>query len=428
MAFSGFKNLGSLARIGNVLSSSVGETLGLTSALGLPIAIDFGTGSLKILQVAQSDTPSLVAAACLETPRELLNDHKKRLDFQLEGLPRLIRRGGFKGRRAVCAIPAWKTLCKHASLTRVDGMSLAAQVKDAIGPMLGRDASTLVHRFNEITAPEKGANRAEVVVTAIPLDLVEKLMKGIAACKLDPVGMHSEFAAVLKAFDHVHRRDTDKDLNTLYLDIGASTTGVTISHGKELAFARVIDMGGCHLDELLSRQLRCEPEEAHQRRLASESLFLPSKQVAEVAVPVAVGAVDHASMSPQERAERGKHPAAPGFTPEIGAMQQAPVGPLHADLSEPLDALRDEVLMCLRYHQSQFPNKRVERAIFVGGEARHRGLCQAIAKSLRLPAQMADPLARIARTGSEPAFGVDLKQSQPGWSVALGLCLLPTDL
>ena len=84
--------------------------------------------------------------------------------------------------------------------------------------------------------------------------------------------------------------------------------------------------------------------------------------------------------------------------------------------------------MRLRYHDSQFPGKRVDRAMFVGGEARHRGLCQAVARALRLPAQMADPLARIARTGAEPALGVDLKQPQPGWAVALGLCLSPTDL
>jgi hypothetical protein len=47
---------------------------------------------------------------------------------------------------------------------------------------------------------------------------------------------------------------------------------------------------------------------------------------------------------------------------------------------------------------------------------------------LKLPAQMADPLARIVRTGAEPALGVDLKQPQPGWAVVLGLCLSPTDL
>src|SRR4051794_27259688 len=119
MGFPSFKNhFKPLAKIGNVLSSSVGETIGLASSHGLPIAIEFGTGSLKVLQVAAGDPPTLVAAACLETPDELLSDHRKRLEFQLEGLPRLIKQGGFKGRRAVCAIPAWQMLCKHVTLTK----------------------------------------------------------------------------------------------------------------------------------------------------------------------------------------------------------------------------------------------------------------------------------------------------------------------
>jgi len=43
-------------------------------------------------------------------------------------------------------------------------------------------------------------------------------------------------------------------------------------------------------------------------------------------------------------------------------------------------------------------------------------------------AVLADPMASIARTGNEPTMGVDLSSPQPGWVVALGACLSPTDL
>ena len=431
MAFDGIRNhLGPLAKFGNVLGSSVGQTLGLGNALGLPIAIEFGTGSLKVLQVTAGDPPTLVAAACLQTPDELLGNHNQRLDFQLDGLSRLVRRGGFKGRRAVCAIPAWQTLCKHVSLNRVDGMSVAAQVHDAIGAQFGRDPSTLVYRYVEVPFLAK-TNKTEVIITAVPRDLVERLMKAIAGCRLDPVGMHGEFAAVLKTFDHIHRRLADVAQNTLYLDLGASTTKVMISHGRDLAFARVIEMGGRHLDEVLVRQLKCEIPEARRLRLEAEGSFLPipaPKLEAKALVAVGTGNAEAGVNLALPLRERGKLPNVPGFTTDVTTQPPAPLAPSAADLSEPLEALTDEVLMCMRYHEGQFPGRRVERAMFVGGEARHRGLCQAIARALRLPAQMADPLARVARTGAEPALGVDLKQPQPGWAVALGLCLSPTDL
>jgi Tfp pilus assembly PilM family ATPase len=415
---------GSFGKLGNVLTSSVGETLGLNSTAGLPIAIEFGTSALKVLQVHQGDPPTLVAAACLETPTEFLRDQSKRLEFQLDGLPRLIRSGGFKGKRAVCAIPAWAIMCKHVSLQRQDGLTMPQLVSGAIQSAFGMDPSFLVHRFTEVPTPER-PGKAEVIITAVPFELVQQLMGAISACKLQPVGMHSEFSAVLHTFDHVHKRDSDASINTLYLDIGAATTNVMISHGKDLAFARVVHIGGDHLDQVIAKQLRCNLTEAHTRRIAVDEVVktIPRKAPAPVLVTAGGESTERA-----RRDERGLQPLAAGFTPELITEPPAACAPENVDLHEPLESLTDEVLMCVRYHESQFPGKRVERAIFVGGEARHKGLCQAIAKALRLPAQMADPLARVARTGSEPATGVDLQQPQPGWAVTLGLCISPTDL
>ena len=64
----------------------------------------------------------------------------------------------------------------------------------------------------------------------------------------------------------------------------------------------------------------------------------------------------------------------------------------------------------------------------MGGESRHLGLAQHIARTLRLPAQVADPMAGVARTGKETTTGVDFRQPQPGWAMCLGLCMSPTDL
>ncbi len=84
--------------------------------------------------------------------------------------------------------------------------------------------------------------------------------------------------------------------------------------------------------------------------------------------------------------------------------------------------------MCLRYHQSLFRDRKVERVIFTGGESRDIGLCQHVAKSLRLPAQLGDPLSLHQYKRSLRTPGLSLGQPQPGWAVACGLCTAPTDL
>ena len=90
---------------------------------------------------------------------------------------------------------------------------------------------------------------------------------------------------------------------------------------------------------------------------------------------------------------------------------------------EVFDCLLDELTLCVRYHQTLFPDRAVEKLVFLGGESRHVGLCQKIAQSLRIGAQLGDPLARLVRGNGDPGPGVDLRQPQPGWAVPVGLCL-----
>ena len=84
--------------------------------------------------------------------------------------------------------------------------------------------------------------------------------------------------------------------------------------------------------------------------------------------------------------------------------------------------------MCLRYHRVLFPDRRLDRAIFLGGESKQMWLCQHIVRQLRVPAQLGDPLARLTQDKSVKIPGISIDEPQPGWSVACGLCRAPTDL
>jgi len=403
--------LGALKQLGGRLTGAFASKLasqraasGASNSKGpTPIALDFGARSLKCLQVnTEGPNPALIAAALIETPAEPVMDPRKRLEFQIQNLPRLVREGGFKGRRVVCAIPRWMTMCKSLQVPRQDGVPLSTLVESAMAVQLQLDPAAWVHRCTEVLGAGGNTGKAEVIVMAVQRELVEKLMAGMGAAKLEPVGMHSAFAATLHAFDYMHTAKGEPPQNTLYLDIGSAGTNVIIAHGRELAFARAMEMGGDHLDDMVAQQRKVDLLEA--RRL---------RALAETACTV--------TMKPAGAAQ-------PGFSADMGAGPASPVGPDHVNMDEMLEGFTDEVRICLRYHAGQFPAKKIDRAVFVGGESRHRGLCQHVARALRLPAQMADPLARLSRTGKEPALGVDLREPQPGWAVAMGLCMSPTDL
>ncbi len=439
MALDFLRRLGTKARPAGdpapTLQNAVASALASKPAQPLPIAIDFGVGNLKVLQVQHGPTgPALVAAACLETPDDLLANDEQRLQFQIDALPKLVRRSGFKGKRAVCAIPAWQTMCKQLKIPLTDGVKLNDLIAGAIASQLNIDPAALVFRHIDVGAPPApgASNKVDVICIATARELVERLMRAVMSARLEPVGMHSEFSAIVRSFEHVNRRSGDQESATLYVDIGAASTKLVIAHGTDLVFARVMEFGGRQLDALVVRQLKCELADARRERREVDAKLVaavdsPASRAVESKIRAATAAVVAAALAP-EAEERRSGQAAPGFSGDLRGVASGDWTPPKADLTEPLEILTDDIMHCLRYYAAQYPGRRVDKAVFVGGEARYRGLCAQIAKAIRLPAQMADPMARVTRAGTEPTVGVDLKQAQPGWAVALGMCLSPTDL
>lgn len=446
----------SLVSFGKVRSAAMNTLNGNT----LPIAIDFGVSSLKLLQLTAGDPPSLVAAACLPTPENLLGDPGKRFEFQFKALPKLARSVGFKGKRAMCAIPAAQMFCKHMQFPR-SGVDVGELVRQAVPEALGCATEALIYRHVCVegaaasgqTGPAAG--RQEVICMAASRRFIGQVMDAIRDARLEPVGMHPECLAAVKAFEQIHRRESDATVATLYLDIAAGSTKAWIAHGHKLVFAKTIGIGGRELDLAVARSLSCDISTARSRRLNASVLVAeaarahgvpgvkptaaPADPGCGLAMLAAAMAKDIADpglqpepgsestcVSEDRRAPRGGL-TTPGLTMDVAGQNAAPVAPPEFDVREPLEMLTDEIAGCLRYHQSLFGGRRVDRVIFMGGEARHRGLCQHIARRVKAPAHVADPLARMARTGKEPCHGVDFGAMQPGWTTAFGLGMCPTD-
>ncbi|HEY0435287.1 MAG TPA: hypothetical protein VGC92_01510, partial [Phenylobacterium sp.] len=400
-------------------------------------------------QLAAGDPPSLIAAAALETPEQLLSDPAKRFQFQFQALPRVLKAAGFKGKRAVCAIPAGQTFVKHMQFPRGDGTTLANLVEIAVPAALNCQPEALILRHFPVDGAESpgsaGADgsgvKQEVICMAASREFVQRLMQAIRDCNLECVGIHPEAVATVQAFEHINRRISDQHVSTLYLDLACGTTKVWISRGSTLVFAKTIQLGGRDLDAAVAFALDTDTATARAKRLAAGVLVAPAARPANCPTPGAasegvtlmaadgsmetLSKSDPATLTAEDR-RQGR--IAPGLTPGLNEQGAAPLAPPEFDLADTLDNLTDEVAMCLRYYEAMFPGKRVDRAIFFGGEARHRGLCQHIARKIRLPAQVADPLARMARAGNEPVLGVDFTTPQPGWTIPFGLCMSPTDL
>jgi Tfp pilus assembly PilM family ATPase len=218
----------------------------------------------------------------------------------------------------------------------------------------------------------------------------------------------------------------DERRTTLFVDIGYHASKALIAHGGQLVFAKLIQVGGAHFDAQFAEELGIEMSEARERRRrqaaqepSAPGRSLPSRQRSSVSEQSGPMAMAEAAMDAESDSASAAQPLRPGEP----SHEMIPAG------GEMLDCLIDELQLCLGYHASMFPGRQVDQVVFLGGEANQRAMCRRIAQSLRLPAQLGDPLCRIGRAPTaKPPVGIELRLPQPGWAVPLGLCRMPANL
>ena len=91
----------------------MGFSMSMFSAQSSPIAIDFGSSSVKLMQLDREDPPNLVAAAELAIPESLRTQPAAALGYVSAELPGLLRSAEFKGKKAVTA----RIMCAPGRLT-----------------------------------------------------------------------------------------------------------------------------------------------------------------------------------------------------------------------------------------------------------------------------------------------------------------------
>lgn len=386
-----------------------------------PIAIDFGADSLKLLQVVDSDPPQLIAAAAAPLPDEARQNPSARQAFFAQKLPELLRSQPFRGRAAICSIPAYQTLTQHIQIARVEHEDFDAQIGMHLRQRLNVDPMRMVIRHFEVAQVTRdNVTKQEVICLAVAREVVMRHVDTMHASRLDVVGMHCEPLAIVRAFAHLFRGE-EAARTTCFIDLGAATTKVVIAHGKEMVFAKTINAGGDHLTRHRAASEGMSFGAAREARIREAAG--PSAKPEPAPEPVAAGASKSPSATTGGLAMIEARMAA-----ERRASAANPAPPPQA-APDTLDCLIDELQLSVRYHQSLFAGRNIDKLVFLGGEAHHVSTCQKIARSLRIGAQLGDPLARMVRVthkGKTP--GVDFEQPQPGWAVPLGLCLSPADI
>jgi type IV pilus assembly protein PilM len=416
---------------------------------GSPIGIDFGSDCLRLAQVqrvagqaGQPDEYRLVAAASADVPTHVRNDPAARMSFFVETTRDLLSQAEFRSRQAVLALPSAMMFIQHLRMARLDEQETKKALPWELSGKLPIDPAAALLRHiiaGEVYQDQEPKN--EVIVMAAARELVDQLLAAAARARLDVVGMNVEPKALLDCFSRVYRRKSDAESTTCYVDVGLSATRALIARGSQILFARSIPIGGEHFSRAAAAALRIPLEEAkllriklcHNQSITDERRTVEAAPIEPAANPPAeegfallqAGLMrDRASAATQTA---GATAVAEPLTTTAAASPAHPSSQaVEQACAAPLTKLIEELDLCRRYYEATFTGKPVDRLIFVGGEAHQRSLCQTIARQLGLAAQVGDPIARIGRN-SEIGIesGIDRRQPQPAWAVAIGLSMGP---
>jgi Tfp pilus assembly PilM family ATPase len=410
-----------------------------------PIVADFGSSSVKLLQVSSGEKPTVTALAEIVVPDELRGGAlDRRFEHFATEFPKVFSEAGFRGRRIVLSPSGGQMLIQHMQVTGTDPYTVNEQIKSQLQNQLGVAPGNVVIRSVAVGEfMREGTAKSEHIVFAIARDDVMRYVELFKRLRIQVVGVHDEIQAMLHAFDHLHRRGDDAKVNTLYVDLGWGSTKVAIAHGSNLAFAKRVAIGGRHFDQVVAQALKCDLTAARARRMSEDLMPLrqapaTTQQAAkEGEGGLAMLRAGMAQATTDARLEEVRSPSAAatderrsgGTGKALGNAIPNGHGPLRSQINftDQVEGLSDELSMCVRYHQATFPDRHIDRLVFLGGEARQIGLCQFLAESLRLPARAGDPLARLVGE-RKPAGLPDPEQAHPAWAVACGLAASPTDL
>lgn len=336
-----------------------------------PIAIDFGTRSVKLVQM-NGDRTRIVESVRRDLPGDALTDPEALCQAWTQALIEAREGRKFTGRDAIVCLGARELAIQNVRVTKPATGDLEPVILRELGDRFAYPIPESELRFLEAADVRQGdAIRREVIVIGCHRPQLDRFLKVLDDAGLKPVAVEPEPQALLRCYAAQYRRDEDREQRSIVVHVGNTSTAVIIAQGDEILFIKYIDLGGRHFDEAVAKHLRMEMPAAWALRRNNGD----------------------------RRAELQD--------PEISRSVNESIRPV-------VDRLANEVSLCIRYHSVTFRGKPLVRMVLGGGEAT-QNLVERLAARLDLKCELGDPF-RAYNAG--PTVG---RRSQ--WDVAVGMAM-----
>jgi type IV pilus assembly protein PilM len=386
-----------------------------------PIGLDIGHNSIKMIQLAiNGGHISILAADKVRVEAGINGDEEARRSFVISAIKQMLAEGKFRGRNVVSCLPNDKLKITSLRLAETETDGIEQALRKEAGQRFGLDPERDTINYLVAGDVQYGDEiKNELILFAASDETIRSHIVMLEEVQLRPVAIDTVPCALFRSFERSRRREEDKEQTVVFVDVGSQFTTVVFGRGGEISFTKQIPIGGEKFNSEIASKLGVSIDEAEILR---EKLQMESAIKAGI-IP---GVPKSSSPGQDSQPRQGRRPCQ-GAVSILQAgqdgnaldtsTQQVMVDAIGAAAEE----LAKEISLCLRYYTVTFRGKRVERAVFSGGEAYERILLNVLRRHLTAKVEVAQPLKGLDITNVN--FDNNRRDLFCEWAVAVGLSL-----
>ena len=358
-----------------------------------PIALDFGTDSVKMLQL-QETSGGIGVRACgrWRCPEPDAQDPEQRRRLAIAAVRNLLRSGGFRGRNVVSALAYRDVRVKNVRLPHSPEHEMAKAVEwEAQEHFTFAVAENQLHYINAGQVRAGNELRDEIIMLATPAEVVDDRLSLLGEMDLIPVRVDAEPVALLRMQMRLMRRIADDEAVSILVDLGGEGTRVVVARGSGIVFIKDIGTGGHDITMAVAKQLNLSAAEALDLRISSGQ-----------------SQDDSAAESAPDPSDRNSI----DWT-------------IHDAIRSVVESLAKEISLCLRYCSVTFRGLRPQTVTLTGGGALDPLLVKLLQEHLNVPCEVGHPLRGMDI--SAPGFEGNRRGTLTDWALCAGMAVQNTN-
>ncbi|WP_408956422.1 type IV pilus assembly protein PilM [Natroniella sp. ANB-PHB2] len=231
------------------------------------IGLDIGSNMIKIVS-ADLDGEEIVLKnlAVVPTPPDAVEEGKlldlEALSAKIDGL---LSTNGFEPTHVVAAISGEELISRMVEIPAMPKEELPEAVKWEAQEQLPMSLENVILDYEIINRKENGSY--ELMLVAVDRDIIDNYLELFERLDLKALAIEIEPLALIRAIEHLYSGQT-----LAIIDMGASTTDVSICSQGQLLFTRTISVGGDNITEEVADNHELELAEAEEYK-CNNNLF-----------------------------------------------------------------------------------------------------------------------------------------------------------